>query len=120
MYATTPEAVVHAFWRPTIDLAALETHLADDEIDTICLQLGHRWRERIFPPSVTVRSIVYRGLYPDKSIDAVLADMAATAPEADPPSDAAWCHARDRLPDDLLEQLVVRSAARVNLRSQGI
>jgi hypothetical protein len=112
MHASTHSAVVHGFSRPTIDLAALETHLTDDEIDTICLQLGHRWRERVFPPAVTVRSIVYRGLYPDKSIDAVLADMAATAPEADPPSDAAWCHARDRLPDDLLERLVVSSAFR--------
>lgn len=113
MHADTTTLRVQAFSRPTIDVAALDDHLNDEEIETICLQLGHQWRERVFPPAVTVRSIVYRGLYPDKSIDAVLADMAATAPWADPPTDAAWCQARDRLPEDLLKRLVERSAARV-------
>jgi hypothetical protein len=113
MHSDTAALYVQTFSRPTIDMAALDDHLGDEEIETICLQLGHEWRERVFPPLVTVRSIVYRGLYPDKSIDAVLADMAATAPWADPPTNAAWCQARNRLPEYLLVRLVERSAARV-------
>jgi len=119
MDADTTALRVQAFSRPTIDMAALNDHLSDEEIETICLQLGHEWRERVFPPAITVRSIVYRSLYPDKSIDAVLADMAATAPWVDPPTDAAWCQARDRLPEDLLKGLVERSAARL-IRRYGV
>lgn len=113
MYDSTPWAVVHAFSRPTVDLAALQTHLTDDEIETICVELGHDWRERVFTPVQTVRSIVYRGLYPDRSINATLAEMAASAPHAHPPTDAAWCKARDRLPCEVLGQLVRRCAQRV-------
>jgi len=113
MYDSTSWAVVHAFSHPTLDLAALTTHLTDDEIETICLELGHHWRERVFSPVQTVHSIVYRGLYPDKSINATLEAMAASAPQAHPPTDAAWCKARDRLPREVLGQLVQRSARRV-------
>ena len=63
MYASTTLPHVHAFSHPTIDLAALDEHLGDEEIETICGELGHSWRQRVFPPVVTVRSIVYRGLY---------------------------------------------------------
>ena len=119
MYDSTPWAVFHASSRPTIDLAALQTHLTDDEIETICLELGHHWRERIFTPPVTVRSIVYRGLHQDKAIEAVMIEMAANAPFADPPTDTAWCSARDRLPEAVLDQLVKRSAQRVINRHGG-
>jgi hypothetical protein len=113
MYASTTVSRVHLFSRPTIDLAALDDHLTDEAIEAICEELGHTWRERIFTPALTVRTIVYRGLHPDKSIDAVLADMAATAPWTQTPTDAAWCEARDRLPEELLASLVESSAARV-------
>ncbi len=113
MYDSTPSTVVHALAHPTLDLATLETHLTDDEIETVSLEWGHFWRERIFTPPVTVRSIVYRGLYPDKAIEAVLAEMAASAPCAGPPTDTAWCKARDRLPEEVLDRLLKRSAQRV-------
>ena len=113
MYASTAWGLMQQFSRPKIDLAALENGLRDEEIETICRELGHRWRERVFGPTVTVRSIVYRGLHPDKSIRSVLTEMAATAPGADPPTDAAWCQARARLPQGLLPALVARSARRL-------
>lgn len=119
MYDSTRWTVVHASSRPTIDLAALQTHLTDDEIETICLELGHRWRVRIFTPPVTVRSIVYRGLHPDKAIEAVMIEMAANAPLTDPPTDTAWCSARNRLPEAVLDQLVKRSAQRLIDRFGG-
>jgi len=118
MYAAAPMSRVQVFSRPTIDLAALDDHLSDEEIAAVCTHLGHGWRCRVFTPAVTVRSIVYRGLYPDKSIDALLADMAASAPWADAPTDAAWCQARDRLPEELLASLVENTAARV-IRQYG-
>lgn len=94
-------------------LAALEDVLTDEEIETICAHQGHRWRDRVFPPAVTVRSMVYRGLHPDKSIKGILADLAAASNGLDSvPSDAAWCQARSRLPTGLWPVLIEQSARR--------
>ncbi len=96
----------HLFDHPA-QLAALQEHLSDVEIETICRRLGHKWRDRDLPPGVTVRSLVYRSLNADKSINAVLADLAA-ADMADmvDVTDSAWCQARSRLPQELLDTLV--------------
>lgn len=99
---------------PVLQLATLSELLDDDEIETICRELGYRWRERRLPPGVTVRSMVYRGLHPDHSIKATLADMATADPSMEEaPSDASWCDARSRLPEELLPQLIQRSARRL-------
>jgi len=102
-------------------VAALQVFLSDEEIETICRQLGHTWRDRSLPPGVTARSLVYRSLHPDRSIAATVADLAAaravpaaegTAPD-DAPSASAWCQARDRLPLDLWPRLHRRSVERL-------
>lgn len=99
---------------PILQLAVLSELLGDEEIETICRELGYRWRERRLPPGVTVRSMVYRGLHPDHSIKATMADMAAAdGSMQEAPSDASWCEARSRLPQPLLPQLVQRSARRL-------
>ena len=55
--------------------------------------------------------MVYRGMNPDHSIPAVLADVAAVlGPEAPTPTDSAWCQARSRLPEAVLRQLIARRA----------
>jgi hypothetical protein len=55
--------------------------------------------------------MVYRGLHSDHSIAAVLAQLAATlGPEVPAPTDAAWCQARSRLPEEVLSELVLRRA----------
>ncbi len=58
-----------------IQVAVLQELLGDQEIELICRRLGHTWRDRIFTPGVTVRSMVHRALHPDKSIRAVLTDL---------------------------------------------
>ena len=99
---------------PILQLAALSELLSDDEIETICRELGHHWRDRRLPPGVTVRSMVYRGLHPDHSIKATLADMAAADPGiGEAPADGSWCDARSRLPKELLPRLVQRSSRRL-------
>jgi len=97
-----------------VQLAALREYLSDGEIETICRQLGHRWRRRILPPGVTVRSLVYRGLHRDHSIQAVVADLAAGDDGSGlAPSPAAWCQARSRLPTGLWPALLERSVVRL-------
>lgn len=94
-------------------MAAVQEFLSDAEIETICRQLGHTWRRRRLPPGVTVRSMVYRSLNPDRSIQAAVTDLAAVAQAETPPTPAAWCQARSRLPADLWPELVARSAGRL-------
>lgn len=95
-------------------LAALSDLLSDPEIDTLCRQLGHAWRHRIFAPGVTVRSMVYRRLHPDKSILAVLADVTAGQEHMEhAPADSSWCEARSRLPEALWPKLIASSTARL-------
>jgi len=69
------------------------------EVEAVCRDLGYTWRNRQLPPGPTVRSMVYRGLHPDHSIAAVLADLAALlGPDGSAPSDSAWCQAATACP----------------------
>jgi hypothetical protein len=63
--------------RKSLQLACLARLLTDAEIEGICREFGHRWRDRKLPPGTTVRSMVYRGLHPDHSIAGMLADLSA-------------------------------------------
>jgi hypothetical protein len=110
-------------FNPSVQVAALAELLPDDEIELICRQLGHTWRNRIFTPAVTVRSMVHRALNPDKSIRSTLVDLAAlddrlrqTPAE---PAEASWCQARSRLPAELWPQLLQSSIKRLQQSPSG-
>ena len=105
----------------SVQLAALDELLPDAEVETICREVKHRWRHRLLPPGPTVRSMVYRGLHPDQSIAAMLADLAASlGPDLAVPTDAAWCQARTRLPEKVLIKLIRRRARRCRRRFGAI
>jgi len=108
------QASCPTFCQP-VHLAALKDLLTDEEIEVVCSQLGHQWRNRIFTPAVTVRSLVYRSLNPDKTIENVLADMVANEDALETePTDSAWCQARSRLPEAVWPELTQRSANRLD------
>src|ERR1035437_5641819 len=93
----------------SVQLAALGEYLTDEEIGAICAQYKHHWRDRLFTPGLTVRSLVYRGLSHDRSIANVLADLAANDPRfASEGTGSAWCQARHRLPKELWPELIRR------------
>jgi hypothetical protein len=96
-----------------IPFAALRELLTDAEIETICQQLGHTWRERRLPPAIMVRSLVYRSLHRNQSIKTLLTDMAAADIQHKAPTDAAWCQARSRLPQALWPLLLEHSEQRL-------
>jgi len=111
MYCIVHSPKSHQRIRRSLQLAALDDLLPDAEIEAICRQLRHRWRKRRLPPGVTLRSMVYRGLHPDHSIAAMLADLAAQlGPDEPAPTDSAWCQARSRLPQRVLTELITRRA----------
>jgi len=111
MYSIVASPVLSRTFRRTLQLAALENLLPDAEVEAICRDIGHPWRDRQLSPGPTVRSMVYRGLNPDHSIAAVLADLAALlGPDTPAPTDSAWCQARSRLPEGVLAELIFRRA----------
>lgn len=111
----------HQQIRRSVQLAALGELLPDDEVDALCRRARHRWRNRLLPPGPTVRSMVYRGLHPDQSIAAMLADLAAVlGPDRAVPTDAAWCQARARLPEKVLQELIRRRARQCRRRFGAI
>jgi hypothetical protein len=111
MYRIVHSGHSHQRIRRSIQLAALDKLLPDKEVEAICRELGHAWRDRKLPPGTTVRSMIYRGLHPDHSIAGMLADLAARlAPNVSAPTDAAWCQARSRLPEGVLVELLFRRA----------
>ena len=107
----------HQDFSHSVPLAALDELLCGHEIETICRQLGHTWRNRQLPPLVTVRSMVYRGLSPDRSISATVAKLVAGgAADGEQLTNSAWCQARSRLPLGLWTQLLSQSAQRLHRR----
>lgn len=120
MYAIDGPAESHHQFSRVVQVAALEELLSDVEIEAICCELGHHWRRRIFTPGVTVRSMVYRRLHPNKSIRAALADLVAgneQLPQV--PADSSWCEARSRLPEALWPKLIEHSASRLQEMAGG-
>ena len=117
MYRIVHSPQNHHRIRCGLQLAALEAFLPDCEVEDLCRDQGHRWRKRKLPPGVMVRSMVFRGLHPDHSIAAMLADLAGRlGPEAAAPTDAAWCQARSRLPEGVLTELIGRRARQCRRR----
>jgi len=107
------EKCKHLISKP-ISFAAIHDLITDDEIQTICSQLGHKWRQRLLPPPIMIRSMVYRSLHRNKSIKTLLTDIAAADIESQVPTDAAWCKARSKLPAELWSQLIQHSEQRLS------
>ena len=98
-----------------VQMASLVPLVSDEEIEQVCLALGHRWRNRIFSPPVTVRSLLYRALNPDKSIVNTVEELTACRSLSGgfSPTAGAWCQARDRLPAQTLNCLINKSVRKM-------
>lgn len=113
-YRIGMDAGLHPPISSMVPAAALQECLSDTEIEAICDELGHVWRNRKLPPATMVRSMVYRSLHHDRSIAAVLADLAAEAELGqEVATDSAWCQARSNLPLGLWPELILCSALRL-------
>ena len=120
MHRIDKSAVSHPSTSRHIQVAALQDLLSDHEIELVCHRLGHTWRNRIFTPGVTVRSMVHRALNPDKSIRAVLTDLMVVDERlTQTPADASWCEARSRLPDGMWPTLLQDSVNRLKRLTSG-
>jgi hypothetical protein len=81
--------------------------LSDKEIFALCDLMEHQWRTSPLSPPVMVRSLVYRSLNSDKSIRQIVEELIASGMLRGEQtiSKSAWCQARSRLPDAILDTL---------------
>lgn len=115
MYRIDPAAEFQEQFSRSVQLASVQEVLSDQEIELVCRTLGYTWRDRIFPPSVTVRSMIFRSLHPNRSIRMMLKDLFALDDRLQTiPAGASWCEARSRLPEELWDRLIDRSTERLN------
>jgi len=78
----------------------LNRHLPPSMIESACRQTGHRWRERVLGPVMTLHLFVLQVLHANTAIRHLphLTNLPLNA--------AAYCRARMRLPLEALEQLL--------------
>ncbi len=103
----------HQVISKTISFATIRDLITDAEIQTVYCQLGYTWRQRLLPPPIMVRSMIYRSIHRNRSIRTLLTDIAAANIQIKTPTDAAWCRARSKLPPQLWPQLIQRSEQRL-------
>lgn len=84
-------------------------HLPADRIYELAARLGHRFRQRIFNPAVTLWTFLSQVLDHDHScrqaVARLLAYRTARGAPACSPDTGAYCKARKRLPEELLKEL---------------
>ena len=97
----------------TVSFAAIQELITDDQIQTICRQLGHIWRQRLLPPTTMIRSMVCRSLHRNRSIKTLLTDIAAADINTETPTESAWCQASSKLPEELWPLLIQHSGQRL-------
>ncbi len=90
-----------------------ERFLPAAEINQVCHDLGHRFRDRIYNPVVTLWMFLGQTLSPDHSCrDAVARLNAWRVEHSKPKADAnttAYCEARQRLPESVVAEISRRS-----------
>jgi hypothetical protein len=90
-------------------------HVPESSVNAICCSSGHTFRQRIFSPAMTLWTFLSQVLDPDHScrqaVTRLLAYRTAKGLPACSPKTGAYCKARQRLPEKLLQELT-RSTGR--------
>ncbi len=90
-----------------------ERYLPAAEINQVCRDLGHSFRDRIYSPVVTLWVFLGQTLSPDHSCrDAVVRFNAWRVEHSKPKVDTnttAYCEARQRLPESVVAEICRRS-----------
>jgi hypothetical protein len=90
-------SILRALARIKADVA---THLQAAMIEQLCRELGHRWRDRVLTPVVTVHAFLLQVLHGNTACDHVPHLMGGNF------TGEAYCQARQRLPLALFQRLL--------------
>ena len=98
-------------------MVPLREILTDADVKAACHAVGHEHRERLFTPLVTLWGFIEQSLDPDPSCRAAVARILAALGDREASGDTgAYCKARGRLPERMIEELVVSIAKRLEKR----
>ena len=97
-------------------LTALREMLPDGEILTACEAVGHRFRQRLYDPVVTVFHFLLKAVQREESFAATWQELWTNVAsqlgwDGYPFSSAALCQARSRLPKEVFDILVTGACA---------
>lgn len=100
-----------------------ERFLPADEVRQVCQQFGHRFRDRIYPPVITLWMFLGQTLSSDHSCrDAVHRLNAWRVSRQKKKADSnttAYCEARQRLPEKVVKELAKRSGKTCQQHAAG-
>jgi len=86
----------------------LSEHWAPDDVDAVCRECGHVWRDRFWSPVLTIWTFLLQVLHRDSSCRAAVAmalsQQAAAGQRTVSADPGAYCQARKRLPLEVLQQ----------------
>jgi hypothetical protein len=98
-------------------LVPFAEHLPESGVHALCRSLGHGFRQRLFSPAVTLWTFLGQVLDPDHScrqaVARLLAYRTSKGLPACSPQTGAYCKARQRLPEKLLQELTVSTGRRL-------
>jgi hypothetical protein len=98
-------------------LTPLREILTDADVKAACHAVGHEHRERLFTPLVTLWGLIGQSLHADPSCRAAVARILTAFGDPKTSGDtSAYCQARGRLPERMIEELVVKMAKRLEKR----
>ena len=96
--------------------------LAPDAVEQACRGCDHRWRERIYTPSITLGLFLSQVLSDDQSCDDAVERLQKYRYDRGLPAVAtrtgSYCEARSRLPEPLAWDLVRRTGEAVHRRAR--
>lgn len=101
--------------RGLFDEFAFDGLFSTEVINQACRDVGHKWRQSFWSPSITVITLMLQVLDPSKTLRCAVAGLLthlATRRELELPSDdpSAYCQARIKLPIETLEALNMLAA----------
>jgi Transposase DDE domain len=115
-----------AHWKRRIKSNLLNDSLVSEALDpqrveAYCREIGHRWRERVWSPGITLLAFLLQVFDPDKTLRAAVAQLIThlaargqhKLPSADPSS---YCQARQRTPGEVFTRVMIMLAE--NLRQR--
>ena len=99
------------------------TLLSRSTVEAACRAFGHRWRERIYLPWITLSLFLSQVLSADHSCDEAVDRLQKFRHDRGlppvSPETTSYCQARTRLPEDLFWELVRRTGRAVHERAEA-
>src|SRR5207302_8478642 len=115
-----------AHWKRRINTNLLNNSLVAEAFDPRrveghCREIGHRWRDSFWSPSITLLTFLLQVLDPDKTLRVAVAQLithlaACGRRDLPSPDPSSYCQARQRTPGEVFTRVMVMQAEDLHRR----